>query len=113
MADRQDSRSSSTDKPDAPIAGAAAQRPPMSSEEMLDRVKQAAGRFTPMRELRKQLPTARPEMAPGERRSRATRSAEASGGSAAEAAADAPIVPLTMPQRELLIDQAILMLEDL
>ena len=113
MADRQNSRSSSTGKPDAPIAGAAAQRPPMTSEEQLDRVKQAAGRFTPMRELRKQLPTARPEKASGERRSRATRSAEASGGAAAEAAADAPIVPLTMPQRELLIDQAILMLEDL
>ena len=92
MTDQQDQSSSSTDKPEAPIAGAAAQRPPMTSEEMRDRVKQAAGRFTPMRELRKQLPTARPEQASGERRPRATRSVEASGGAAAPAA-NAPIVP--------------------
>ena len=59
MTDHQDPPSASTDKQDSPMAGAAAQRPPMTPEEMIDRVKKAAGRFTPLRELRQQLPTAR------------------------------------------------------
>ena len=114
MTDRQDSRSASTDKPDSPIAGAAAQRPPMTPDEMLDRVKQASGRFTPLRELRKQLPTARSDQASSGPRSRARLQPGASAGAAAETVAGAAVVaPLTMRQRELLIDQAMLMLEDL
>ena len=38
MTDQHDSPSPSTDKQDSPIAGAAAQRPQMTSEEMIDHV---------------------------------------------------------------------------
>ena len=75
MTDHQNASSAPTGKQDSPIAGDAAQRPPMTSEEMLDRVKKATGRFTPLGELRKQLPTARRDQGPGERRARATRGA--------------------------------------
>ena len=113
MTDEQDSQSTSTDEPDSPIAGAAAQRPQMTPEEMLDRVKQASGRFTPLRELRSQLPTARAHQAPGERRRTRPFAHEAAARAGAGAAAGAAVAPLTLRQRELLIDQAILMLEDL
>ena len=113
MTDRQDPQSASTDKRDSPIAGAAAQRPPMTSEEMLDRVKRATGPFTPLRELRKQLPTARSDQAPSERGPHRTRGAGVRPRGAGETAARGDVAPLTERQRELLIDQAILMLEEL
>jgi hypothetical protein len=112
MIDAQDPRSSSTDKQDAPIAGAAAQRPPMTPEEMLDHVKRASGRFTPLRELRRQLPTARTEQKLGTFQSDAM-SLDAPAGGRAGFAAGAAVAPLTIRQREILIDQAILMLEEL
>ena len=113
MTDHRDAPSASTGKQDSPIAGDAAQRPPMTSEEMLDRVKKATGRFTPLGELRKQLPTARRDQGPGERRPHATRGAGIQPRGAGVTAARGDIAPLTERQRELLIDQAILMLEEL
>jgi peptidase S41-like protein len=113
MTNNEGSQSTSTHEPDSPIAGAAAQRPPMTPEEMLDRIKRASGRFTPMRELRSQLPTAQAYQAPGERQRDAPLRPEAAARGGAGAAAGAAIAPLTMRQRELLIDQAILMLDDL
>src|SRR5688572_14553735 len=113
MTNGQDSQSTSTHEPDSPVAGAAAQRPQMTPEEMLDRVKQASGRVTPLRELRSQLPTARIHEAPGERRRDAPLRPEAAARAGGGTAAGAPVAPLTLRQRELLIDQAILMLEDL
>ena len=85
----------------------------MTSEEMLDRVKRAAGPFTPLRELRKQLPTARSDQAPSERGPHRTRGAGIQPRGAGETAARGNVAPLTERQRELLIDQAVLMLEEL
>src|SRR5262245_34075722 len=113
MTDPQDPQSASTDKHDSPIAGSAAQRPPMTPQEMRDRVEQATGGFTPLSELRKKMPTARVDRAHAEVRGRATRGATPRAGTAAAPAARGVIAPLTMPQREKLIDQAILMLEEL
>jgi hypothetical protein len=113
MINNEGSQSTSTHEPDSPIAGAAAQRPQMTPEETLDRVKRASGRFTPMRELRSQLPTAQADQGPGERQRSAPRHPEAAARGGAGAAAGAAIAPLTLRQREFLIDQAILMLEDL
>ncbi len=113
MTDHQNASSAPTNKQDSPIAGDAAQRPPMTSEEMLDRVKKATGRFTPLGELRKQLPTARRDQGPSGRRPHATRGAGIQPRGAGATAARGDIAPLTERQRELLIDQAILMLEEL
>lgn len=112
MTDRP-GQTASTDKPDSPIAGAAAQRPPMTEEEMRDRVERATGRWTSMHELRGRLPTARPDAAPGERSRHATRGTGTRSRGAGATAASGDIAQLTVPQRELLIDQAILMLEEL
>jgi len=113
MTDKKNSQSTSTHGSDSPIAGAAAQRPQMTPEERLDQVKRASGRITPMRELRSQLPTAQAHQAPGDRQRSAPLHPGAAAGAGAGAAAGAAIAPLTLPQRELLIDQAIVMLEDL
>ena len=113
MTPRQDASSAPIETQDSPIAGAAAQRPQMTSEEMRDRVQQAAGPFTPLRELRQQLPTARSDQARGKRGPQRTRGAGAQPRGAGEATARGDIAPLTGRQRELVIDQAILMLEEL
>jgi C-terminal processing protease CtpA/Prc len=95
------------------MAGAAAQRPAMTSEEMLDQVKRASGEFKPLCEVRDQLPTARPDRASTDRRPQTTLPRGIPSGAAAGPVARGAVAPLTMRQRELLIDQAILMLEEL
>jgi C-terminal processing protease CtpA/Prc len=86
----------------------------MTPEEMLEHVKRASGRFTPLRELRSQLPTAQPQPDSGEGRSNMRSiDAPAGAGPGAGAVAGAAVAPLTMAQRELLIDQASLVLEEM
>jgi len=79
----------------------------MTKTEMLDEIERVSGASTPLRELRARLPSARTRHAAPQKRRKAS-----SGGKGAKAAG--PVVPaLTTEQRETVIDQASLMLEEL
>jgi hypothetical protein len=101
------------DPPPSPVAGAAPQRPSLTEAEKLDQVKRASGPSTPLRELRNVLPAARPNQLVEERGPAAAIDFGVSVGPGFEAMAEAAVAPLTLRQRETLIDEAILMLEEL
>ena len=113
MPSAQDSEPMSEDQPPSPIAGAAPQRPSLTQAEKLEQVKQASGPSTPLRELRNALPAARPNQIVEERGPAAAIDFGVPVGAGVEAVAEAAVQPLTLRQRETVIDQAILMLEEL
>ena len=113
MPSAQDSEPMSEDQPPSPVAGAAPQRPSLTQAEKLEQVKQASGPSTPLRELRNALPAARPNQIVEERGPAAAIDFGVPVGAGVEAVAEAAVQPLTLRQRETVIDQAILMLEEL
>jgi hypothetical protein len=101
----------SSDGHDAPIAGAAEQRPRLDPAAALEQVKRASGPSTPMRDMRQVLPAARHEAVPERERDGDVLLESFGAGAGVESAAAAAIAPLTLRQRETVIDQAMLMLD--
>ena len=97
----------------SPVAGGAPQRPAMTQAERLEQVARASGPSTPLRELRNRLPAARPDRSVEPRAEAEAMDFDVPVGAGPGTAAEDGVAPLTLRQRETVIDQAMLMLEDL
>jgi Peptidase family S41 len=95
------------------VTGLAPQRPTMTKEEARAEIERASGAATPMRELRKVLPAARTRTKASAPGADAPVDFDVPFGAEDDEASVTAIAPLTQRQRETVIDQAILMLEDL
>jgi hypothetical protein len=95
------------------VQGATPQRPVMTPEEKREEIERAAGVATPLRELRDGLPAARSRRTDPRASSRRGADRVRGVGAPRSRAVDDEVGALSAAERELIIDQAILMLDDL